>query len=313
VRDFYSAAVIGAGVIGAQMDGPGAAIPLTHAGGYAASGFSLVGLVDPDPAARSRAERWGSPVFADFDEMMRSAKPQVLSFAVPAAEQSALLRRALAYRPLAVIAEKPLGLSSAEAEPIVRAFREQGIALIVNYTRRFVPAWQRMRGESAISTTIRYAKGLRHNGTHAIDLCRMLFGECLGTRYLAKKTDYWPDDPTVSAFLRFERCPEVFLQSLDERCFTLFEADIVAPASRVVVDSDGRRFRRFEVRDGVGVPAGKRLVEAGVEDIGNVSAMTGLMQHLRDVLGGAEPLCSGEDAIAAQKIAEQIWHERAER
>ena len=307
------AAVVGAGSIGALMDQPGAVVPLTHAGGYAANGFSLVALVDPDRAARKHAERWGCPVFADFDAMMDDAKPQVLSFAVPVAEQAALLRRALVYRPLAVIAEKPLSLSSAEAEQVVRAYREQGIPLIVNYTRRFVAAWQQMRGKAAMSTTIRYAKGLRHNGTHAIDLCRMLFGECLGAIYLAKKTDYWSDDPTVSAFLRFERCPEVYLQSLDERCFTLFEADIIAPASRVVVDSDGRRFRRFEVRDGVGIPPGKRLVEVETQDIGTVSAMTSLMRHLRDVLSGAQLLCCGDDAVAAQKIAEQIWHERDER
>jgi predicted dehydrogenase len=307
------AAVVGAGAIGARMDGPGAPVPFTHAGGYTAAGFSLVAFMDPDPAARALAEQWGCSSFADFDAMMHAAKPQVLSFAVPAAERPALLRRALAFRPLAVIAEKPLAPSSADAEPIVKAYREAGIPLVVNYTRRFVPAWQRMRGGSAMSTTIRYAKGLRHNGTHAIDLCRMLFGECLGSIFLAKKTDCWSDDPTVSAFLRFERCPEVFLQSLDERCFTLFEADIVAATSRVVVDSDGRRFRHFAVRDGVGIPPGKRLVEVETTDIGAVSAMACLMQHLRDVLSGAEPLCSGEDAVAAQKIAEQIWHERTER
>lgn len=307
------AAVVGAGSIGARMDEPGAAVPLSHAGGYAAAGFSLVALVDSDRAARTHAERWGCPIFADFDEMMVAAKPQVLSFAVPVAEQPELLRRAVAYRPLAVIAEKPLARSSAEAELIVRAYRGQGIPLIVNYTRRFVPAWQRMRGGCAMSTTIRYAKGLRHNGTHAIDLCRMLFGECLGSSFLADKTDHWPDDPTVSAFLRFERCPEVYLQSLDERCFTLFEADIVASASRVVVDTDGRRLRRFEVRDGVGIPPGKRLVEVETEDTGAGLAMTNLMKHLRDVLSGAEPLCSGEDAVAAQKIAERIWHEKPER
>ena len=313
MQDQIRAAVVGAGSIGARMDVPGAPVPLTHAGGYKAAGFSLVALMDLDPAARALAERWGCPIFADFDVMMHNARPQVLSFAVPTAEQSALLRRAIGYRPLAVIAEKPLALSSVEADAIVRAYSEQGIPLVVNYTRRFVPAWQKMRGGHAMSTTICYAKGLRHNGTHAIDLCRMLFGECVGSIRLASKTDYWPNDPTVSAFLRFDRCPEVFLQSLDERCFTLFEVDIIAAASRVVVDSDGRRLRRFVVSDGVGIPPGKRLVEVETEDISMVSAMTSLMHHLRDVVSGAEPLCSGGDAVAAQKIAEQIWRERSER
>ena len=124
---------------------------------------------------------------------------------------------------------------------IVRTYPEAGIPLLVNYSRRFVPAWQRLSGSEAMSATIRYAKGIRHNGTHALDLCRMLFGECT-PQPLARKFDFWPDDPSVSAFLRFERCPEVWLQALDERCFTLFEVDIVSP-ERVVVDCDGRRLR----------------------------------------------------------------------
>ena len=121
-----------------------------------------------------------------------------------------LLEQALSHRPRAVIAEKPLASSSAEGERIVGSYREAGVPLIVNYTRRFVPAWQQLRGREAMTATIRYAKGVRHNGTHAIDLCRMLFGECTDHKPLARKHDHWSDDPTVSAFLKFERCPEVF-------------------------------------------------------------------------------------------------------
>ena len=108
--------------------------------------------------------------------------------------------------------------------------------------------------------------------------------------------------------------PEVFLQSLDERCFTLFEADIVASG----VSRGGRFPTAGDSGDSRCVtalvfPRASGLSRLAVQDIGNVSAMTGLMQHLRDVLGGAEPLCSGEDAIAAQQIAERFGHERAER
>jgi predicted dehydrogenase len=300
------AAVIGGGLIGAQLDEPGASAPLTHAGGYRAAGFELVAIADCKESARNQAKRWGCAVCADLDEAMGVGKPDVVSLAVPTSERAALLRQALVYRPRAVVAEKPLASSSAEGETIVRSYREAGVPLVVNYTRRFVPLWQRLRGGEAMSTTIRYAKGLRHNGTHAIDLCRMLFGECTGYKPLAKKYDHWDDDPTVSAFLAFERCPEVFLQALDERCFTQFEVDVISATSRVTVDSDGRRLRPFELRDGVGIPPGKRLVETAQQETGAASAMINLMRHVMDVAGGAEPLCTGEDAVAAQRIAERI-------
>jgi predicted dehydrogenase len=280
--------------------------PLTHAGGYRASGFDLVILVDPNENARDAARRWGCAVAADVGELGLDKCPDVISVATPTAVRASLLRQVLEFGPRAVVAEKPLAETASEGEAVAKAYRAAGIPLLVNYSRRFTPLWQSLRGGNAMSTTIRYGKGIRHNGTHAIDLCRMIFGECRDNRPLARKNDHWLDDPTVSAFLSFERCPEVFLQGLDERAFTLFEVDIVASSWRLIVDSDGRRARRFELRDDVGIPPGKRLVESGTEDTGAASAMLNLMQNLRDVLGGAAPLCSGEDAVAAQLVAERL-------
>lgn len=302
----YTAAVIGAGAIGARLDEPGSVAPLTHAGGYRASGFDLVALIDPDADARAGAGRWGCAIVGDVGEIQRGRCPDVISVATPTEVRAALLYEVLELGPLAVVAEKPLAATAAEGEAMVKAYRTAGIPLIVNYSRRFTPVWQRLRGCDAMSVAIRYGKGIRHNGTHAIDLCRMIFGECTDARTLVGKNDFWPDDPTVSAFLSFERCPEVFLQGLDERAFTLFEVDIVTPKWRLIVDSDGRRSRRFELRDGTGIPPGRRLVEIAAEDTGAASAMLNLMQNIRDVLGGAAPLCSGEDAVAAQRIAERL-------
>jgi predicted dehydrogenase len=317
VSDRLSAAVVGAGAIGALLDDSGITEqtePLTHAGGYVAAGYALVAMADTEPQVREKSRRWGCEVFADFDAMMRAEKPDVISFAVPAHARPALIRHALAYAPRAIVAEKPLAPTVAEAEEIVAACRDASVPLLVNYTRRFVPFWQRLAQVTAksatsgdiISATIRYAKGLRHNGTHAIDLCRMLFGECLQARPLASKYDHWDDDPTVSAHLGFERCPEVFLQGLDERCFTLFEVDIFAAQWRVIVDNDGRRARRFELSRDTGIPRGKRLVEEPWEDTGAAFAMLNLMRHVQDVAAGAKPLCSGEDALEAQRVAARL-------
>lgn len=300
-----TAAVIGAGAIGARMDTPGTQTPMTHAGGYAAAGFRLVGLVDPAADVAEVARLWSCPAFSRVEDLA-AVSPDVISVATPSEVQGQVLRAVMTLRPRVVIAEKPLAHSMAEAQHIVALYAEAGIALIVNYTRRFTPVWRGLAPCTAMSATFRYAKGLRHNGTHALDLCRMLFGDCVDARVLARNTDFWPDDPTVSAFLRFERCPEVFLQGMDERCFTFFEADIIAPDWRLIVDKDGRRARRFTVRDGVGIPPGRRLVETGTEDTGVSQAMLTLMAHARDVARGAPPWCSGVDALAAQQITEAL-------
>jgi predicted dehydrogenase len=280
--------------------------PLTHAGGYRAAGVELVALVDVGDGLEAEAARWDCKPYRDFDAMMRAERPDILSLCTTAAARPELLQAALAYRPRAVIAEKPLTPDSAQAQAVKAAYNAANVPLIVNYTRRFTPAWQALAGTSAMTMTIRYAKGVRHNGSHAIDLCRMLFGECLEARALSRKTDFWDDDPTISAFLRFERCPEVFLQALDERCFTLFEADIVTAESRIVVDQDGRRLRRWHVEEDVGFPPGRRLVEGAAEETGAQCAMINLIRHACTVADGEKPLCGVDDAIAAQKVAEAL-------
>jgi predicted dehydrogenase len=301
------AAVIGAGAIGARLDAAtDAASPMTHAGGYRAAGFAIAGLVDTDADARAMAGRWNAPVYSNIEEMMASAKPDVVSVATPAAGRAALLLEVLKAGPRAVVSEKPLTETVDQSRQIVEAFRDADVPLLVNYSRRYTPLWQAVSDRVAMSAVIRYGKGLLHNGTHAIDLCRMLFGECLDAVPLSRKNDHASSDPSVSAFLKFERCPEVFLQALDEREFTLFEVDIVGSNWRLIVDSDGRRARHFDLHHRVGIPPGRRLIEVRSADTGAASAMINLMRNARDVLDGGVPLCTGEDAIAAQLIAGRL-------
>jgi predicted dehydrogenase len=212
----------------------------------------------------------------------------------------------------AVVAEKPLAPSVAQARAIVEAFEAAGIPLLVNFSRRYTDLYQGLRRRfmetgPALSATIRYAKGVRHNGGHALDLIRFLFGPPEHWQALAARHDAWPDDPTVSAFLRCPRCPEVFLIGLDERRFTHFEVDIIDADGRFQIDRDHRRLRRSAVADDTGQPPGRRLVEVECADSGYDQAMTNLMAHVSDVIENRRPpLCSGREALATLGLAEAL-------
>lgn len=301
------AAVIGAGLIGSRMDAPGATNPSTHAGGYQRAGCELVAIMDISESVIEEALRWGAKPYQDFARMLQECRPELISFAVPAVARPELMMQTLACTSIkAVIAEKPLANSPSEARKIVEAYRKHGVPLIINYSRRFTPIWQELAGRDAISATIKYAKGVIHNGTHAIDLCRMLFGECLSIKVLNKKNDFWLDDPTVTAHMAFEGCQDVYLQGMDQRCFTLFEVDIVGENWRVVVDQDGQRAQFFELHNNVGIPVGQRLVKVKESSSGSDDAMLQLIMHSIDVAEGAHSICSGEDALAALEVASQL-------
>ena len=306
----YKAAVIGTGMIGAKMDAPGAFPPQTHAGGYAAhEGFALAGLCDPQPPDSLKA--WGCPVYTSPAEMLKAEKPDIVSVAVLASEQPAILRLLTELGVKAVIAEKPLASSLTEGRAIAALFRQKNIPLLVNYSRRFVPFYgdlrKRFETETVLTASVKYAKGLLNNGSHAIDILRFLFGECLEAKPLAARKDYSENDPTCAVFMAFERSPMTFLQPLDDRAFTHFEVDIVTDKGRFQIYNDHRDCHVWSVEDNTGIPPGKRLREQKIVLTGHDRAILNLLDNAKAVLDGkAAPLCSAGDAIRAQEMVESI-------
>ncbi len=303
--------MIGGGNMGAGRDCSTINPPQTHAGGYLHhNGFDLVAICDSNP--EHSLSEWGCSVFSDIDEMLEKVEPDVVSVAVPGPKQYGVLQRLLEFKPKAVIAEKPLSMSLDESVFLSKAYVTAGIPLIVNYSRRFVPLYSSLachfsNDEEVVSVVIKYAKGLIHNGLHAIDLARQLFGEVKFQMPLVKNNDYFDDDPSLSAFLIMERAPQVFLISLDENCYTHFELDIYTNLGRYVIDQDHRRLKKWIVKDGEGIPKGKRLVESDEISTGHEHAIINLVNNLYEVLEeNQKPFCSGTDAIAAQHIAEEL-------
>jgi hypothetical protein len=62
----------------------------------------------------------------------------------------------------------------------------------------------------------------------------------------------------------------------------------------------------FELQNGVGIPLGRRLVPVAECDSGGGEAMLCLIRHALAVAKGAEIICTGEDALAALEIAQQL-------
>ena len=310
----YRAAVIGGGMIGAQMDAVARTThPQTHAGGYKNNlHFDLVAICDPIPGGHLKL--WDCPVFPSLAELLTSVSPDVVSVAVPGEQQYGVLKQILKYECVkAVIVEKPLTADLEKAKDIVRAFEAARVPLLVNYTRRYSPMYQAMairfhqEEEEVISASIRYAKGLWHNGSHALDLALLLFGKVQRAQALTLTHDFHENDPSVSAFLSFEYCPIFFLQALDERHYTLFEVDIFTDQKRYVINMDHRNISIYKIEEGAGIPVGKRLVHAQTQHTDYCYCMSALMNNLHDVLQKkAEPLCTGQAALKSLELAHEL-------
>lgn len=142
--------------------------------------FHLIGIVDPDPAAREiAASDWGTEAFEDI-QAAAALNPEVVVFATPPGERAAALATFPSLK--GVIVEKPLG--GDDGQRLIETCHTRAIPVQVNYWRRGDATLQALAAvglEARIGTFqaghALYGNGLANNGSHLVDMIRMLTGE----------------------------------------------------------------------------------------------------------------------------------------
>lgn len=302
-------------MIGSEFtDDPRVAGIYSHAGAYAACpATTLVAVCDTDSARLRRCgERWGvSARYEDAQALLSEQLPEIVSICTPDRTHFELIRLAINTPGVrGVLAEKPLALELEQAEELVLLAKNHGVVLAVNHSRRYATSHIALRefirsgGIGDVhSLSGYYTKGTLHNGTHWFDLARFLVGEA---------TEAWGfdiraeggDDPTLDAVLRFGSGVGAHLHGCDAAAYSLFEMDLIGTHGRVrilqsghivethhVVDSPHYTgFRTLALRDRTESALGDVLLHA-VEDL------------VRCLSNDGRPRCSGEDGLAALRIA----------
>ncbi|WP_167348492.1 Gfo/Idh/MocA family protein [Paenibacillus etheri] len=104
----------------------------------------LVAVCDiVDKAAEVLGNLVGVSYFISVHEMLEQVKPEVVSIAVPTYLHVPLVRIA-ADHGAHVICEKPLALTSQEAEEAIRYCSERGVSLFVGHVVRFFPSYRQL-------------------------------------------------------------------------------------------------------------------------------------------------------------------------
>lgn len=211
-------AVIGAGLIGrTHVD---RALTSEH--------VQLVAIADPTPAAAELARAAGVPFYTDHRAMLDAVKPRAAVVATPNALHATLTVDCL-ERGAAVLVEKPIADTLADARRIVDVAQATGLPVIVGHQRRHNPIMRKARAIVAsgalgrpVSATVmctwlkprdyfdtawRRSKGggpILINLIHDIDLMRHLYGEIESVQAIASNAvrGFEVEDTAVVA-LRF--------------------------------------------------------------------------------------------------------------
>lgn len=252
----FSAAVIGLGNIGQGYDyrRRGFGQVLTHASAFTAHpGFTLVAGVDPRRTERQRFERkFKYPAYASVADLFRVHRPEVIAIGVPTAKHYSTFREIMAGSPRAVICEKPIAATLAEATAMTRLATRHRCALLVNYMRRYEPGVLALRdalrqnqfGE-IYKGVVWYSKGLLNNGSHFIDLLQFLLGDAGSFEVIRHGRKWNRLDPEPDLTIRFGKCTVQFI-AVREECFSMAQVELIGTAGHIIYADSGRRIETRE-------------------------------------------------------------------
>ena len=323
----FRTALIGAGRVGANY----ADDPLTrryfcyasHAQVLAEHpAFAWEAVVDPDSSALSQAvAHWGlRNGVPSMHDLLKQYDPEVLVLATPPTARAAAVEACPGL--LAVLSEKPLGLTLKDAATFLNVCDARGVQVQVNLWRRCDPLMNKLANGELRAIVGRphvvhgiYGNGLLNNGTHLIDLCRMFFGEVVGIRVLGPmlRNAALPlaGDFDVACQLRFAAGLIGVLQPLDFRHYREVGLDIWGEQGRLEIWNEGlvvqalarQPHRALSDASEIAVDAPKPLQSTVGE------ALIHVYDNLAAALQNSEPLQSpGASAWRTAAVVEAIRH-----
>ncbi len=182
-------ALIGCGQIGYGWDpsiaGSGSEAFSHFAAISQSENFELVAVADTDSEILEELKRHDFLECENDWRRMLGGRDRwdLVVVATPDETHSDILKEISQFNPSCVFVEKPLCMDSLSGEQIIKSFENEGISLLVNYSRRFMPEYRALgeviregRMGSPLCFTVHYTGGLLHNGFHFLDLALWFFG-----------------------------------------------------------------------------------------------------------------------------------------
>jgi predicted dehydrogenase len=232
--------IIGAGNIGAFFDKPESRDVLTHAHAFKNHpGFKLLGFIDSNyTKALNAAKIWNVSAYKNLQDANENTTIDIVVVCTPDGTHYDVILEAITFPIKLLFVEKPLSKKIDEAIEIKSKVRN--ISIVVNYSRRFSKDFDGLQkriqnGEfgSYLTGNGYYGKGVLHNGTHMIDLLRMLVGEISDAVSMEKVYDFYKDDPTVTGLLVFENNRKFYFHGVDCKNYTVFELEMLFEKAKI--------------------------------------------------------------------------------
>lgn len=296
-------------------------LPYTHAGAYLQDGrFKITVCIEPDDNRRTEfMAAWGIPKgYRSIKEVLDSSYQfEVISICSPTICHADDLETALRLKPKLIFCEKPITPSVTDSELLLAKSSKAGTLLAVNYTRRWDPDITKLQASIRAgqwgplrSIVGHYNKGILNNGSHMLDLLDLLIGPMNIVKVGSPVYDFFPGDPTVPVWLEGPNNLPVYLICGHAEDYAFFELQLVFPQG-VLTMEEGGMFWRERLASDSKIFTGYRSLDGGIRRGGGYSrAMLQAVDNIYRTINQGDQLAStGESALAAQRICEEIKHQ----
>jgi predicted dehydrogenase len=250
----HRALVVGCGNIGALYDLEDDKRVWTHAKAFSLRPGTRISFYDTDPQKAAQvASKYAAATESTLDGSVLS-KYDIVSITSPTPTHCTLLQMALAARVPVVICEKPVSNELQELELLEQLYRSSNSKVLVNYIRRFQPAFIQLREElsktdpAAIKQLlVKYRRGFVNNASHAIDLIEFLFDRKLAVedlKVMHAEFDAFENDPTLSGSCLLGNTPVIF-NGITGVSYPVFEIEIFLADAQIVICHSGDEIRCY--------------------------------------------------------------------
>lgn len=299
----YRCVIVGCGLIAGGYDTPNGSTVRTHAKAYATHPqCELVGVCDSSEfVATEFGKKWGANyTSSSFSELLSETRPSIVSICTPVESHKSLLFQALEANVQYVWLEKPAATDGEELRSMVNAAAKSNTQVWVNYQRRYDEGFKKVKNALPDLGKIQnvnafYTKGLRHNGSHLLDLISWFFGSV--EKVFPIKFNSVDSFPTFDAILQTKEA-KIFLKGLNYKAFELFEIDIIGEYGRIQINDGGQKIVFESIVESKFYDGYKNLTPVSCHQ----TSYSLIMQSgLKMALGGEDMPCL-ENEIAVDKI-----------
>jgi len=251
----YKALVIGCGNIGAFYDFSSDYIQ-THVKAFYLDSRFQFSIYDVDKYVLELiSTKYGCKTIDSIDEITLS-KFDVVSICTPTDTHGEILKIAVDAKVKVIICEKPISNDLDGLKKAKKIYREGKSKILVNYIRRFQPAFLNLRDvvrvlmlkEELKNISIRYQRGFLNNCSHAFDTIEFLSDLKMELAKIQKHNlvyDHFKKDPTISLQAYLGNV-NVSILGLSNVCFSHFEIDLYFKYCKICIKDAGQTIEVYK-------------------------------------------------------------------